>query len=57
MSQTTQHFYKGIPIAGSTPAIDGQIHIILTAPKFERWFYKLDHSAIYLQSITITDVD
>ena len=57
MSQTTQHFYKGIPIAGSTPTIDSQIPIILKAPKFKSWFANLDHSAIDLQSITITDVD
>ena len=57
MSQSTQHFYKGIPIASSTPAIDGQIPIILKSPKFKSWFDKLDHSALNLQSITITDVD
>jgi len=57
MEQPTQHFYKGIPIAGSTPAIDGQIPLILKAPKFKGWFDKLDHSALDLQSITITDVD
>lgn len=57
MSQSTPHFYKGIPIAGSTPAIDGQIPIILKSPKFKSWFEKLDHSALDLQSITITDVD
>ena len=57
MSQSTQHFYKGIPIAGSTPAIHSQIPTILESPKFKSWFNKLDHSAIDLQSITITDVD
>ena len=57
MSQSTPHFYKGIPIAGSTPAIDEQIPTILKAPKFKSWFDKLDHSALDLQSITITDVD
>jgi ADP-sugar diphosphatase len=57
MEQSPQHFYKGIPISGSTPAIDSQIPVILKAPKFQRWFAKLDHSALDLQSITITDVD
>jgi ADP-sugar diphosphatase len=57
MEQPTQHFYKGIPIAGSTPVIDGQIPLILKAPKFKSWFNKLDHTAIDLQSITITDVN
>ena len=57
MEQSPQHFYKGITITGSTPAIHEQIPIILKAPKFQRWFAKLDHTAIDLQSITITDVD
>jgi len=57
MEQLPQHFYKGIPIAGSTPAINRQIPLILKAPKFKNWFAKLDHSALDLQSITITDVD
>lgn len=57
MEQSSQHFYKGIPITGSTPKIHEQIPVILKSPKFQRWFAKIDHSAIDLQSITITDVD
>jgi len=57
MEQSPQHFYKGIPIAGSTPAINGQIPLILKAPKFKSWFDKIDHGSLDLQSITITDVD
>ena len=52
-----QHFYKGIPITGSTPAIHEQIPVILKAPKFQRWFAKIDHTVIDLQSITLSDVD
>ena len=50
-------FYKGIPITGSTPTIQGQLQLIIQSPKFQRWFTKIDHSALDLQSITITDVD
>ena len=57
MEQSHQHFYKGISISGSTPMIDGQIPIILKSPKFKNWFAKIDHIALDLQSITITDVD
>ena len=57
MEQQSQYFYNGIPIAGSTPTIHEQIPLILKAPKFKSWFHKLDHSALDLQSITITDVD
>jgi ADP-sugar diphosphatase len=57
MEQSPQHFYNGIPISGLTPAIYSQIPVILKAPKFQRWFAKIDHTVIDLQSITITDVD
>lgn len=57
MEQSPQHFYNGIPISGLTQVIDSQIPVILKAPKFKNWFSKIDHSAIDLQSITITDVD
>jgi ADP-sugar diphosphatase len=57
MEQQIQHFYKGIPIIGLTPAIYEQIPLILKAPKFKNWFEKLDNHALDLQSITITDVD
>ena len=57
MEQQTQHFYKGIKIAGLTPTIHEKIPIIFKAPKFKNWFEKIDHIALDLQSITITDVD